>query len=128
MHRGQLRDRARVLRKTKEKGQRTDGGYVTREPAPGPWFRCHYERGDTPEVRGPGSVRRRETAAQLVTHRRALDGSEIEIKASDRIEVDSLRYGTVTLDIAGEPERLVHGRTWTGWLVPIAKVKRDAPG
>jgi hypothetical protein len=125
MARGQHRDKARIIRK--KKGTRTEGGY-TKSPQYGPWFRCFYDPASEDETRSDGGVRRRRRGATIETSRLALDGSLIEIKASDRIEVDSRRFGTVTLDVTDTPERMVRGRTWLGWSVPVGATNRTAPG
>jgi hypothetical protein len=123
---GQLRDRARVVRR-ESTGERVEGGYV-KSVEYGPWFRCFYDTGDESETRGEGSVRRRRSGAQLVTGRRALDGTPIELKAQDEVEVDSRTHGTLRLDVTGTPERMAKGRTWIGWLAPMGKTNRQAPG
>lgn len=123
---GQLRDRARIT-STVKSGTRVEGGYQ-RQTVIGPWFRCSYDPGDESESRSDGGVRRRRSGATLVTGRRATDGAAIELEATDAVEIDSQRYGTVRLDVVGTPERLVRGRSRIGWLVRLGKVDRKAPG
>lgn len=138
MPRGQMRDKARLVRRTKVQSGapptsvRVEGGFVRTKPVTAPadevWFRCHYDPGSEGEVRGPGSVRRRRAGAHLVTDRRALDGSEIALKASDQLEVNSVAFGTLLLDVVGTPEKLTTGRVSFGWIVDLAKTKRESPG
>lgn len=122
-----LKDRARVLR-TVNQGERVEGGYVKGPPIEGPWFRCYYDSGSESESRGPASVRRRRAGAQLIVGRKALDGTPIDIVASDQVIIESRAYGTITLDIEGDPERLIKGRTILGYIVPLGKTNRKAPG
>lgn len=123
---GALRDRARVIR-TQTTPVRVEGGYQKRE-VPGPWFRAFYEPGTESESRGVSGVRRREAGSQLVTARRALDGSTIEILATDAVEINSTVHGSFRMDVDGEPERLAKRRTTIGWLVSLTKTRRDASG
>lgn len=108
-------------------GSRVAGGY-SKEPVFGPWFRCYYDPGDESEARGPGSVRRRRAGAQLVTPRRALDGTEIDLSPKGTVEIESRVYGTLTLDVTGTPERMRRGSSWQGWIVDLGKTNRAAPG
>jgi hypothetical protein len=126
MVRGQLRDKARIIRKTKS-ATRTEGGYKTTD-VPGPWFRCHYAQGDESEARSDGGVRRHRAGPQVVTHRLALDGSTIDVKAEDEIEIDSRTHGVFRAGITGAPLRMHKGRIWIGWLIDVAKTNRKAPG
>lgn len=123
---GRLRDRARVIRKSKT-STRTEGGYQ-KTTGEGPWFRCYYDPGQESESRGPGSVHRRRSGAQLVCGRRALDGSLIDLQASDVIEVNSQTHGTLRLDVVGAPEPLGLRRTRKGWLAQLGATNRKAPG
>lgn len=120
-----FRDRCRVIRKAK--GERVAGGYVKGELPPGPWIRCVYDPGDETEVRTAGGVRRRR-ASTVVTGRRDIDGGEVELLASDELEVDSRIHGLVRVGVVGDPERVTRGRTWTGWQVRIGKTNERASG
>lgn len=120
-----FRDRVRVHRKAK--AERVAGGYVPRDLPPGPWIRCAYDPGDETEVRTAGGVRRRR-AATVVTGRRDEDGNEVEFLATDELEVDSRAHGLIRVDVAGAPERLTRGRTWTGWRVTIGRTNPSSPG
>lgn len=120
-----LRDRGRVIRK-RNTGTRTEGGY-DKKPEPGPWFRCFYDPGDESEVRTEGGVRRRR-AAQVITGARALDGSAIELLATDVLEVQSRLHGDHRLDIVGDPEKLGNRRVARGWLARVGKTNRKAAG
>lgn len=126
MARGQMRDRARMQLSVKT-GPRVAGGY-SKEPVFGPWFRCYYDPGDENESRGPGSVRRRRAGARMVTPRRALDGTEIDLSPKGTVEIESRVYGTLTLDITGTPERMRRGSSWQGWIADLGKTNRAAPG
>lgn len=123
---GQMRDRARVLSKTNT-GTRVEGGYQ-KVPTQGPWFRCTYDPGNESEDRSAGGVRRRRRGATVTCGRRALDGSMIEVTASDRIELDSPRYGSLVLDITDTPEPVVPHRLVTGWTINVGKTERSASG
>jgi hypothetical protein len=121
-----MRDRARVVRKVRS-STRTAGGY-NKTPDPGPWFRCDFDPGGEPEERREGGFRRRRAGASLRVPRRALDGSEIEIKASDDVEIDSRSHGTLSLSVTGTPERVMQGRVRIGYIVDLAAVDRKAAG
>lgn len=123
---GQLRDRARIVTNVKS-NTRVEGGYQT-VLSFGPWFRCFYDPGNESEQRSDGGVRRRRAGAQLVTGKRALDGSTIDLEASMAVEIDSKAHGMLTMDLAGTPEKLVRGRVSIGWLAPLGKTNRKAPG
>lgn len=123
---GQLRDKARIIRVEKS-NVRVEGEYKT-STVIGPWFRCFYDPGGESEERQLFGIRRRHSGAQLITGRRATDGSEIELKAQDRVEINSRGHGVLSLDVTGKPERLVKGRTRLGWLADLGKTNREAAG
>lgn len=130
-----MRDKARVIRQeprldVSSNRVRVNGGYIN-EPVTGPpelptWFRCAYDPGSEDESRGDGGVRRRRRGATVVCKRRATDGTEIDLKPSDVLEVDSRPLGLFTVSVTDTPERLYKGRVWIGWLVHVGATDRSA--
>lgn len=121
-----LHDLARTIRTTKTT-VRIEGGYET-ETVVGPWFRCHYEPGDESEQRTPASIRRRRAGASIIAAKTAKDGTLVDLRAQDRLEINSKGHGVLSLDIVSTPEKLVKGRTVLGWQASLGKTSREAAG
>lgn len=121
-----LHDQARIIR-TDKTSTRVEGGYQT-QTVIGPWFRCHYDPGTEGEQKTPGSIRRRRAGASIIAAKNAKDGTPVELKAQDRLEIDSKGHGVLSLDVVATPEKLVKGRTVLGWQVQLGKSNREAPG
>lgn len=118
-----LVDRA-TIRRDVETGERVEGEYLN-ESWTSPVFRCFYEPGSESESRSDGGTRRQRSGATLIVGKRAIDGSTIDIKAQDRIVIDSRRHGTVTMYVSGTPEAIAKRRTRIGWMVRLTAVARD---
>lgn len=117
-----LVDRARVRRNVVG-AVRVEGGYQTTEVV-GPWFRCMYDEGNESEQRSDGGVRRRRTGASMLVGRRNTDGTAVDIQHQDRVEIDSRRYGQITLYVEGTPKVIAKRRTRIGIQVALAKTQR----
>lgn len=117
-----LRDRARIIR-TSGSGERVEGS-VTRAETTSAEFRCMYDPGDAPENRSTGGVRLVERGATLLTGKRFLDGTPLELRHNDVVVIDSRRFGTLRFQVSGKPERIVKRTTWLGYLAPLQAVDR----
>lgn len=117
-----LRDRAHLVRKDAT-GERVEGTLQRGETTTPP-FRCMYDPGDAPENRTTGGVRLVERGATLMTGKRFLDGTPLELRHNDVVVVESRRFGTLRFQVSGQPERIVKRTTWLGWLAPLSAVDR----
>lgn len=123
----QFKDQARVIRKVKQIVRNAEGGYNT-DTVIGPWFRCYYDPGTEDEERSTGSIRRRRRGAAVYAARRAKDGSLVDLKAEDSLEINSIGHGVLAVDVVGKPERAVRGRTVVCWIASVGKTNRQSPG
>lgn len=121
----QFKDKARIIRKVKQVVRNADGGY-NEDTVIGPWFRCFYDPGSESEERGPGGVRRRRGGAQIYASKTATDGTPVELKAEDNLEVNSPAHGVLSLDITGKPEKAAKGRRVYCWIAAVGKTNRQS--
>jgi hypothetical protein len=121
-----MSDRARLIVHGRS-AERVEGRFLPSGPTPGPWFRCYYDPGTESEARSTGGVRRTRPAT-LMFKLRAMDGSLVEAKASDEVEINSRRFGTIRMEIVGTPEPITKRISRIGWQAQLQKVSRKAPG
>lgn len=116
-----LRDRGRVLPRTQDATVRVEGTILTTTGPPGPEFRCLYDPGNESETRDNARVRRVRPAS-LLTGTRATDGSVLDIKAHDRVEIVT-REGALRFEVMGTPTPIKKRRTILGWTCRLQEVK-----
>lgn len=120
----QFNDKARVYRKTKQLVRNADGGYNEDEWI-GPWFRCFYDIGGESEERGQAGIRRRRSGATIYAAVRATDGTLVDLKPEDSLEIDSPGHGQLKLDITARPEKVTKGRVVYCWIASVGKTNRQ---
>lgn len=116
-----LVDRAR-LRRTQKSRDKVEGA-TRSSPVSGPWFKVRLQMVNTPETNvDPGSRPRIVQRPSLLVARRDEQGEDVEIRAGDKIEVDSRQLGRETYEVASDPEPLRRKRRVMGWQVDVKRV------
>lgn len=117
-----LVDRARIHRRTsaafKVEG-RTQFSTVT-----GPWFRCRLDLRARPQEREAGSQEPRVVERPtLMTGVRDVDGREIDLMSTDRVEVRSPELGNAFFAVTADPTPMRKKRRVIGWEVALTRVE-----
>lgn len=116
-----LVDRARRI--VKEPATSRVEGTTIFEDVPGPWFRCRlFLTGDPESDDDQRSRRRTPRRPTLLVGRRDTEGNVIELRADERLEVNSPQLGRAVWHIDGEPEPLRRRRSVIGWQVAVSRV------
>jgi hypothetical protein len=120
-YRSVLVDRARLLREAAQP-VKVEGTTISDEVR-GPWFRVRLTippAGDAPDT--AGARRRVVDRPTLLTDKRDETGEPVEIKHTDRIEVDSKQLGRAIYEVSGRVEPIRKKRSVMGWQATIHRV------
>lgn len=119
-----LVDRAQVIQRVRA-GRDSEGGYAVTSVV-GQRFRCLLDEGTESESRDDGSVRRSRPATLLVGTR-AQDGSVLDIRAHDVVQVTKKLAGQkvqVRMEVSGNPEQIKKKSTVIGATLTLQRVDR----
>lgn len=118
-----LVDKARIIRQ-QSIGFKVEGStqYVDTE---GAWFKARLELPSSPESETKVNRKRVTQKPTLLFKTKDLDGKVIEMRASDRVEVESHQLGTATWEVAGDPLPLRKRRALLGWQAELRRVNDE---
>lgn len=118
-------DSGRILRKA---GAVKVGGRTTFvETEPGQWFSCRLFLPQSPESYDPARVSKRVVRAPTLLYGTDDDeGNELEVRLSDRIEIESDDLGTALWEVTGAPQPLRKKEGVLGWQATLKRVEYPA--
>jgi hypothetical protein len=125
--RAALVDRARIVRR--EAAGPKVAGTTPMADVTGAWFRCRLELDasveDTSEEGIGGGWRKARRAPTLMVDRIDEDGQAVEVRFTDRIEIQSGELGRGMWRATGNPAPIRKKRRILGWEVPLERVEED---
>jgi hypothetical protein len=122
---GVLVDRGRILRKS---GAVKVGGRTTFvDSEPGEWFACRLFLPQSPESYDPARVSKRVVIAPTLMYGTDdEEGNQIEVRLSDRIEVESDDLGVALWQVTGAPQSLRKKEGILGWQATLKRLEYPA--
>jgi hypothetical protein len=117
-----LVDRGRWLR-SQEQEERVEGRPQRSAEVPGPWFRCRLEVDKGIEDRDPAHTTHRKQPV-LMCGKRFIDGTLLDVRGDDKIEVVSRDYeGVRVFQIDGDPEVWTKRRVVVGYEFQLVLIE-----
>lgn len=118
---GALVDRARIVRKAP--GVPVEGRQRF-APVYGAWFRCRFELRNQRKGREPQSnVPRVVKQPHLMYGLRDMEGQNVELLATDLLQVVSPELGQAFYELTGDPDPMRKRRRVLGWEVDLQRVE-----
>lgn len=91
-----------------------------------PWFRCRMQLNNAPDSDDTqGGRRRSPQTAQMMCGMRDQDGNTLDLKASDRLEVNSRELGRAIYEVVSEPEPIRKKRRMLGHIQNLTRVEEN---
>ncbi len=89
-----------------------------------PWFKCRLTLQAAPEADdAQGGRRRVPRPATLLMGRRDVDGNELAMAPTDKVEVVSKALGRYVFEVTGDPEPIRKRRKLLGWTTTLTLVE-----
>lgn len=89
-----------------------------------PWFKCRFTYNPAPDANDTqGGLRRVPRNGQIMCGLRDADGNDLQINASDRLEIDSRQLGRAVFEITSDGEPIRKKRRMLGWVTTVVRVE-----
>lgn len=116
-------DRARIIRRAPSPVKIEGRTQMT--TVRGAWFRCRLNLRSDSQSQGPGDNPRTTRRPTLMLLPLDIEGRAVDLRHTDKVEVDSPELGLNLWEVDGEPEPLRKKRRVIGYEVPVKRVEQQ---